>query len=466
MTISLDYILRPCSDSTVALAQPTRTQLLCMTVYTTQQMSDSNYNNTGNAPSPKTDDGPIPENANVEMEAETLESETMLAQFLSPEGPQHHLKLYQNHNFKLVRVVYENDQLSMTSVVPAENANILEDVMSKGYNVVSHIWGPPEELVDWKDSGVLDEQGNPIRAAKIRDGKQPTILNLFKDYPGYWWIDLFCADTEHTPRGIMGYIYKYSNLCFALIDCTNDSIKYLTTHEQMLQEWSEKLHPGTIDDNAMKAYYDRTPTVEGMDWKRAMRFIFDENEPFADALSDVMDCKFFQRVGTLQEAVLPRTVLLMAEMGWDGSTTLDMKLLRGITGSMCTTVRVAHRDIGNEMISQHLQRIMTMADEIDLIWNLKEYGQQQLQDNELLKKILVDFRRSGRRCTHARDYVHGIIGMLQIHIPMSNDCMVIWEGFRDELGKRQVYVNKQFDFSEATHMGWVYSRIQFQDHDA
>ncbi|CDS07809.1 hypothetical protein LRAMOSA01758 [Lichtheimia ramosa] len=428
-------------------------------------MSDSNNrSNKSNASSPKADDRPTPENANIAMEEETLDSEKMLAQFLSPDGPQNHLKLYQNDNFKLVRVEYENDQLSMTSVVPAENTSILDDLMSKGYNVVSHLWGPPDELVDWEDSGVLDEQGNPIRAAKIRDGKQTTILNLFKDYPGYWWIDLFCADTEHTPRGIMGYIYKFANLCFALLDCANDSIKYLATHEQTLQKWSDKLHPGVIDDNALKAYYDRTSAIEGMDWKRTMRFIFDQDDAFADALSDVMDCKFFQRVGTLQEAVLPRKVLLMAEMGWDGSTTLDIKSLRGITGSMCTTVRKADRDIDSETISQHLKRIKTMADEIDLIWNLKEYGQQQLEDCQLLKKILVDFRRSGRRCTHPRDYVHGVIGMLQIHIPMSDDCMVIWEGFRDELRKKQVYVNKQFDFSEATHMGWVYSRIHFHDH--
>ncbi|KAI9316521.1 hypothetical protein BX666DRAFT_1951516 [Dichotomocladium elegans] len=134
--------------------------------------------------------------------------------------------LLKDKHFRLIKVEYDDEDRekikSLTRVTPALDPEIAADVRSMGWRCLSHVWGSPEDWVEWEDSNVIDKESGDVISVRVLPSKPLFIQIALQEHGGYWWIDVFCAQSS-TPLVIMGSIYRFCINCIALLDCPYDT---------------------------------------------------------------------------------------------------------------------------------------------------------------------------------------------------------------------------------------------------
>ncbi|KAI7878244.1 hypothetical protein K492DRAFT_179994 [Lichtheimia hyalospora FSU 10163] len=202
------------------------------------------------------------------------------------------LRLLEHPHFMLLYV--PGDRSKMKLVKPASDSYHRERIIQRidkeervlPHYALSHLWSISKAKPHmWSTIGeyVDDENGKPAAPVSMRVEKRKTLLALLNKHPdSYWWIDVLCARTD-TPLAIMGYIYACCTLCYALIDCEVNTIRQLDLKRNEL---------------VFSAY----ATWSLHEYKEAVTI-----------LHTFTESKWWKRVWTWQEAVLPKYVILMPE---------------------------------------------------------------------------------------------------------------------------------------------------------
>ncbi|KAI9322169.1 hypothetical protein BX666DRAFT_1892276 [Dichotomocladium elegans] len=166
--------------------------------------------------------------------------------------------LLKDPSFHLIKVVLTTwipaEIESLTIVTPALDPAIAEDVSNKGWNCLSHLWGPPEGWIVWDDAGVISADTGKVVTAKVNPGKRAEITELFLLHSSYWWVDVFCAQSN-SPLVIMGDIYRFCEKCYALLGepCQAFGYKLYTLYQHA------RIIEDELDEHVLK-YLDHIST--------------------------------------------------------------------------------------------------------------------------------------------------------------------------------------------------------------
>lgn len=403
--------------------------------------------------------------------------------------------LYKNPHFSLIHVEKHSndDTVTMTMVdVTTADATCRQQLQEQGYYCLSHLWGRDARNYMWDDSGVLTKKGNTgdgdgggavlAPAVPMRIEKRATLLALLEQNPGFWWIDVFCARVD-TPLRIMGSIYKYCTACFAMMDCSFQTLKQLDQGlPSLLQEVSlhfpEKKRPsrrlpifiGYVDEDE----------EEEMDEDKALLFktTLDKYPTEVQALLDLTQSTWFTRVWTLQEAVLPQQLFMVPETAQSsselGTYTLDFSMVQKVSERLTTVGKVIMKGTETETIlgdqyTRLIQQLETHVQEISVAQETYKQADALDEHDRLpcLQSTLHKFAESTRTCTDPVDFVYGVIGLLDIGLPRMNNASDVWYAFQRkfkdmrvqqlDLHYYSVCKSAPFDLSQASTMKSVYS---------
>lgn len=199
-------------------------------------------------------------------------------------------EIFRHPYIRFLYVPHANEQRKMTLFTPSKHQQT--SFLEQDFYALSHLWDtkPNEHLWDVSDL-IIDEEGIAVEPIPMRPEKRETLLSLLKANPGYWWIDVLCSRSD-TPPAIMSGVYRRCKKCFAMIDCPPEDIEYFTPDRK------DQLDHALHDDHV-------------------------ENEPAAttqNLIKEAWQCgrsidasRWFRRVWTLQEAILPSCVVLLSE---------------------------------------------------------------------------------------------------------------------------------------------------------
>ncbi|CDH59390.1 predicted protein [Lichtheimia corymbifera JMRC:FSU:9682] len=208
------------------------------------------------------------------------------------------IRLLDHPNFLLLYV--PDDGSKMRLVKPATDSYHRERIIQMldedklcllPHYALSHLWGTSKANQHlWEEIGdsVDDENGDPAEPVSMRPEKRNTMLTLLNDHPNsYWWIDVLCARSD-TPLGIMGDIYACCYLCYAMVDCEPELLS-------RIKSMGRRMRSGSIDARL---------SIWTKDFhKEARRLVIDT----------FCQCRWWKRVWTWQETVLPVEVLFIPE---------------------------------------------------------------------------------------------------------------------------------------------------------
>lgn len=224
--------------------------------------------------------------------------------------------LYSNPDFL---VLYVSDDGTMTLIRPAdtpEHRKAMEK--QQGHYALSHVWGNAKDYPYW-DVGefIQDWDGAPVEPIPMRPEKRNMLLALLKAYPGYWWIDVLCARVD-TPLVIMGSIYRSCKTCFALLDCTIETIHRLSKKHLMpirndifttlLELYKAMLKSANDDDLDETSAFNLVSPAAVAYLEKLMSY-----QDEIQAMRDLLGCRWFSRIWTLQELVLPTKLVILTE---------------------------------------------------------------------------------------------------------------------------------------------------------
>lgn len=223
--------------------------------------------------------------------------------------------LYSNPDFL---VLYVREDGNMTLIRPADTPEHREAMeKQQGHYALSHVWGNAKDYPYW-DVGefIQDWDGAPVEPIPMRPEKRNMVLALLKAYPGYWWIDVLCARVD-TPLVIMGSIYRSCKTCFALLDCTIETIHRLSKRHLMpirndifttLLELYKAMLKATNDDLDEPSAFKLISPVAVAYLEKLMSY-----QGEIQAMRDLLGCRWFSRIWTLQELVLPTKLVILTE---------------------------------------------------------------------------------------------------------------------------------------------------------
>ncbi|KAI9311795.1 hypothetical protein BX666DRAFT_895962 [Dichotomocladium elegans] len=407
-------------------------------------------------------------------------------------------KLFRNREFRLIHVPNEVDKGAqpMTIVTPALNYYIYNEVLRDGYYTLSHVWGPEEEWETWRGHGITGTNGKTVEA-KVRPKKQNVILRLLLSHPGFWWIDVFCAQTK-TPPSIMGYIYRFCRKCYALVD-------FRSTEFSRVEAVSRRLATvGSVDciANAYKKRIHGRMSSASQTWHESLDDLlggwYDGDPDDVKALADFLSCRWFTRVWTLQEYALPRILIFMSE-----SDSEFRRLARGCMIPFTDVLRrVAYevflrymRSATHEEYLYHYDSVtreeheyasstpglsrcyldLRRFDAIDIFNDFCSWGRFSedstsslgfdVSNSTNLVLLLKKFARLPRTCMYPRDYIYGVAGLLDLDIPFEEDDEDVWDHFRMAVLKRAPYLKipETFPLSNTMSMQDVYKMFSSVD---
>ncbi|KAI9317418.1 hypothetical protein BX666DRAFT_1618979 [Dichotomocladium elegans] len=382
--------------------------------------------------------------------------------------------LHRNPKFHLIRVI--KDQRSgapprMQLVCPAKDEGILYDLEVKGmgYYCISHRWGEPEELISWT-SNILDFDGRPMQV-KIRGTKIGKLLSLLNEHDGYWWIDLFCnrSNNSDPPIEIMSDIYRHCNQCIALIECPDWAMDTVAT--RLSEPWSkfESLLMLGKRNKLEKRYADYASRVgTGVrlgDLVRIFIEIFQSrpDDIFAEALTAILESPWYSRVWTLQEAMLPRSMKLVGE-----TSKTNRRVEYQHIALIAETIYNASVEAAKSMANGARSTFYINNFNIPAIDRARQFGKRFKLSNVCrgdahYPYLLLALSLTKRKCGKKQDYVFGVLGILDIRIPYSNDPKVVWKTFLREMEKRlpkQSELPWEFDLARATNLAQVFASFQ------
>lgn len=223
--------------------------------------------------------------------------------------------LYSNPDFL---VLYVSDDGNMTLIRPAdtlEHRKAMEK--QQGHYALSHLWGNAKDYPYWEVGDFIqDWDGAPVEPIPMRPEKRNTLLALLKAYPGYWWIDVLCARVD-TPLVIMGSIYRSCKTCFALLDCSIETIHRLSKRHLLptrndifttLLTLYKAMLKAANDDLDESSAFNLVSPAAGAYLEKLMSY-----QDEIQAMRDLLGCRWFSRIWTLQELVLPTKLVILTE---------------------------------------------------------------------------------------------------------------------------------------------------------
>ncbi|KAJ3233539.1 hypothetical protein HDU81_002223 [Chytriomyces hyalinus] len=376
------------------------------------------------------------------------------------------LSLCESGAFWLVEYNDKTDKLSL--VQPEGNHTLKNKILATGYRCISHYWGPG--VVPW-DNHTVDGITWDV---PMRIEKRSRILSVLKERPGFVWIDVFCirqniartssnltASATVPQISIMGKVYRYCDECIALLDVPDAAIlqfsENLDAFTPMLRFLSlrtrensdESLighivhlssgqeHPGSNADDEFLARFEALAVSlpHGADWGELLIISAERhrvNSDFARALVEIMGSQWFCRVWTIQEAVLPSSVVIRSESLNSAKAQLCtiplqtiIRICQGIylwTTPVIATVTAASNGASrrNHAVDQ-ISRIQSLflqlqsvAKDIILIAKLEECL-TSTQEN-IVETVLGALANSKRTCSMHQDYFYGVCGLIGVSI--------------------------------------------------
>lgn len=197
-------------------------------------------------------------------------------------------EIFRHPDIRFLYVPEANEKRKMTIFTPSKHQ--MTSFLEQNFYALSHVWGigPNECMWDVSDF-IIDEEGTPVKPIPMRPEKRRTLLNLLKANPGYWWMDVLCSRSD-TPPMIMSGVYGRCKKCFAMIDCPTEDIEYFSRNKDQLDHvlCDEQLMHEPATQNIIKETLQRGRSIDTSRW--------------------------FKRVWTLQEAILPSCVVLLSEL--------------------------------------------------------------------------------------------------------------------------------------------------------
>ncbi|KFH61785.1 hypothetical protein MVEG_12368 [Podila verticillata NRRL 6337] len=366
--------------------------------------------------------------------------------------------LFDDPGFKLL---YISDNKTIKLVTPGREV---------AYRCVSHIWGDVRGHI-WEDHGI-----NGVNyQIEFKEEKRDKLLTIMKEYGGYWWVDLLCIDqsSENKPLHLMEDIYKNCHECIAMIDCP----------ENVLEELSEKSFARPVMQ--LKEMY----TLD-MTWMYARDNGYREYYPelslgaLLSCLTILYTSTWFTRIWTLQESVLPSTVLLTHETTkFNGCINLAqlLELLEEVRCLLCNNSYSNGdsyaEDNPTRTPSSYSQRMYDSddyvssvedigePDYVDIITNKRcppkdikhavpdhryydDYLQDsfkelyysvqsivKLKDNKDVADVIKTISKLDRRSTYSQDYLYGIAGLVGIQFEPGKGIRDLFHTFVQELAK-------------------------------
>ncbi|KAI7881247.1 hypothetical protein K492DRAFT_177179 [Lichtheimia hyalospora FSU 10163] len=377
-------------------------------------------------------------------------------------------KLYDHPDFRLVYVTEESyyGSMRMHIIRPTMDSEYRCDVEAKGFYALSHLWGNADQ---WDISHFVEnENGEPAQSIPMRVEKRETLLALLKAHSGsYWWIDVLCARVD-TPLIIMGSIYRLCTRCYAMLDCDPSSSEQL--HYLMQSSGNIQIDKGRRDIQA--SLNSRNILMQSIDGRpRHMDFM---RQRFTQAALQLFDgCRWFDRVWTLQELLLPCAVTMISERGGaDGihhAFSYDWLLIHVISSFDQTRDNGLGVDILEKSGTLLNQRVKVYRD-------LASYGRNTLECTIAFIQLCQSFSRSPRICHQPEDYIYGVLGLLELDIPRMPHPNLVWRFFLSAIKQQLEWLSendfigdlcaveiseraKGFDLSSARNMSDVYEEL-------
>ncbi|KAI7874853.1 hypothetical protein K492DRAFT_199652 [Lichtheimia hyalospora FSU 10163] len=302
----------------------------------------------------------------------------------------------------------------MTLFTPSKHQ--LTSFLEQDFYALSHVYGIPPNEHMWEVSDfIIDEQGTPVGPIPMRPEKRDTLLSLLKANPGR------CKK------------------CFAMIDCPPEDIEYFTLVKDQL---------------------DHALNNDSLSHETATQYLLMEALQHGRRI-DVS--RWFKRVWTLQEAILPTCVILLSETS--GTYTHERTML--LASLIHYDDRMRELQVG-DMFSNMLLPSQ------DVVPTDAVIGRQL----ELLVIFLYSLSLSKRSCYFAVDYIYGILGFLGVDIPRHDNPDVVWKHFlayidyiidemygdddMDAHGYSRIEVSKkarEFSLSTADNLGQVFDNL-------
>lgn len=306
--------------------------------------------------------------------------------------------LFSHPGFRLIFI----DDNGMSLITPLEHK---EDVLKNGYRCISHYWGPNPP--SWKS--------HPVKGVKwsvhVRKEKRERVLQVFNHHKGYFWMDVFCTnqDDDNKPLDVMGDIYKECKECIAMLDIICDI-------------------PGSISDASVwKAIAENMQDIIGK---------YDElAEKYLKYLASIEHCNWINRVWTWQETALPPKMLFCNEQAvTQVYDPFDAKFLNELFSHMF--VKSIMEFDGDDHIYIYrtlLPRYLLVINPLRTIMTICE------RSFDIWDNVTLAFD-SPRKCTKKEDYIYGIIGILNISVPIGLTLENAMVTLDIELQKRGIFI--------------------------
>ena len=276
------------------------------------------------------------------------------------------LEIVNHEGFNLVSV----DELgNMSLVSPQKDPELQKKILLEGYRCISHLWGPNPPK--WEDHPVCGVHWGVC----VRREKRKKLLQLFRYYKGYWWMDVLCTNQEAEKKAldIMGDIYKNCIECICLIDGDVDGY-----------------FPYDVPKYDINSYPYNLRVKNEREWK-----------DYHDLYHVLYRCKWITRVWTLQEVMLPSKVYFTKE-GPDlsGIYRLDLRDMETdfayTKGTRPSTARLFVARQVSEPFAELLKNKVRWTN-----WPRKKH----------------QLAFSNRSCLRNEDYYYGVSGLFNISIP-------------------------------------------------
>ncbi|KAI9311796.1 hypothetical protein BX666DRAFT_2125174 [Dichotomocladium elegans] len=414
--------------------------------------------------------------------------------------------LLENPNFRLIHV-HKNAQGQqgkqvMNIVTPAWDNAIYNAVNQQGYYTVSHLWGQRENWRLWTNHGIVGPRGEKI-TAKVLPEKQAAILSLLLSTPGFWWIDMFCSQSD-TPPSIMGDVYRFCARCVALID-------FPTAKFSRIRAVGERLGDGNTvkpDDQRLneiancyrERIYDRTCSGNRT-WNESLDDLlggwYRGDPEDIKALAEFFSCRWFTRVWTLQDYALPSQLIFINESDPE-LHRIDRNLTTFIIRVLCTVVNKVflsyiQSDANGESLDVYnslpaighiyamnttgLARCYSDLARLDAmtIHGFYAIGSQPgvmatsfrhvSRSFDPLVLILKKLAKTQRTCLYPRDYVYGVCRLLDLEIDIAENDNDVWSRFRMAILRRapDLTIPETFTLSAALSLQDVYGMFISED---
>ncbi len=276
-------------------------------------------------------------------------------------------------NFFIMSLIPPKRLFHIPSMSTVMYEDVADDVKEKGYAAISHVWGD-QTMYDPDELGI--KGGADWKVPLSDPNKMTIILDSMKDYgKEYCWLDVVCMPQDKQNEinleiPFMGDYYSGADVTFALAKIHYDKESYDYWYDMMT--------------DIMKTKRDFTREERG--WIVS----YGENNAM---LLDISKEIWFERVWTLQETLLSKSVILVSvDSKFDLSETFERILF----------MWKSNNTFASNLFGSYSVELLKMA---KILEEAHGYGRLGLFD------AVVSIDR--RNCYKQQDKFYGLLGFLR-----------------------------------------------------